>query len=98
MEPKSHGILPKHFNNVIQCVFSNYRNQEICLGGGCALVEYFLGHRNTSDIDFFVFHSSTINHFKDLEWYVGDRKMKKLVKVLNKIGNKVKKNDKYEVK
>ena len=36
----------------------------------------------------------TINHFKDLEWYIGDSKMKKLIKVLNKIGHKVKKNKK----
>jgi len=37
-----------------------------------------------------------INNSKDLEWYVGDSKMKKLIKLLNKIGYKVKRNGKHK--
>lgn len=37
----------------------------------------------------------TINSSVDLEWYVGDSKMEKLIKVLNKIGYKRERDEKY---
>jgi hypothetical protein len=60
MLPKLHGLLPKHFNKIINCIFSNFKRGEAVLSGGCALSEYFLGHRKTDDIDIFVSTHSII--------------------------------------
>ena len=60
MLPKLHGLLPKHFNKIINCIFSNFKRGEAVLSGGCAPSEYFLGHRKTDDIDIFVSTHSII--------------------------------------
>jgi len=61
MLPKQNGILPSHFHKIITKIFSNFKKGEAVLSGGCALTEYYLGHRKADDIDIFVSDHSIIN-------------------------------------
>ncbi|HIE29837.1 TPA: hypothetical protein EYP66_21415 [Candidatus Poribacteria bacterium] len=66
MQPKPHGRLSPHFSSIIAWVFEEPRDIDIVLGGGCALSEFFFGHRLVTDIDFFVNAKAQIQEFGKL--------------------------------
>lgn len=54
MQPRRHRSLCTTYTKLIGEIFNHFNSGDVVLGGGCALIEFFLGHRRTTDIDLFV--------------------------------------------